>query len=173
MTRLAVLMLTLAACGGAPFNAFPEPTETSTDGPLEPHDAAPDAPSAANDAAPAHDAAPKHDAAPEPPLDAALIPTPDAETCAPVTWAPPDDGSTQGPFKGCIVNADPSTFLPSSYAVVTPKADGCFLEPTPLACRCASVYSCVCLLAQTDLFCTGTKLLGCDDSLGAPVITCN
>ena len=65
-----------------------------------------------------------------------------------------------------------TALVPAYYAVVTPsKEQGCFLEPTPAACKCATDFSCACLLSQ-NLFCNGTGVVGCDDSSGAPVVTC-
>jgi len=84
----------------------------------------------------------------------------------------PADGSTASPFLNCQINADPSTYLPQYYAVQTTKAQGCFLEQTPLACRCAGDYSCACLKLNST-YCTGTNFQSCDEHLGAPLVTCN
>jgi hypothetical protein len=171
MLRIEWLWLAaLAGCGGAPFEA------TGAEAPVEggaeaatPLDAgaaaqAPEAapPQGTVDSSPQSDSSGETEAAP--PLDSGA--------CGAVTWAPPNDASTQGPFVGCTVNADPSTYLPAFYAVETPQAQGCFLERTPLACQCAGAYSCACLKANNP-FCTGAAWVKCDESLGAPVVTCN
>ena len=167
-----VVLLAAAACGGAPFETGPVEM-----GPFETGAPENDAGALINVQ---HDAAHQtHDAgALDGAFDTALEAASEAasnapDTCAPFKWTPPADASQQGPFKGCIVNEAPAELLPDSYAVVTPKTNGCFIESTPLACRCGADYSCACLLASGSTFCTGDKLLGCDDSLGAPVITCN
>jgi hypothetical protein len=174
--------ISLAGCGGAAFEGpLGAPSDTAgladdagaggvVDAPTTPLDAAlaADAPAPPRDAGFADttwDAPAELQDAPAPPLDAPVV-------CSPVAWKAPLDGSTQGPFKNCSVNADSSTYLPAFYAVVTTKAAGCFLERTPLACQCETTYTCACLLGSTSLFCSGAALLGCDDSLGAPIITC-
>jgi hypothetical protein len=147
-----VLGIALVGCGGAPFDADPPDAGLV----VAVHDAtARDSPSMV-DASPigaAHEASGLFpEAAADPP-----------DVCAPVIVTPPADG---GPvFAGCIVNATLSSIVPAFYAVLI---DGsCALERTPLACQCASTYSCACLKANTTL-CDGA----CDESGGAPIVSC-
>jgi hypothetical protein len=157
-------LVLLNACGGAPFV---ESTTTASD-PFDAalQDATPDARAdGAWSPLDEHDA----QAADAQAVDAVAA----SDACAPVVWHAPVDGATAGPFgANCpVVGEAPSQLLPGSYAVQ--NYAGCFLTTTPLACRCAATYSCACLKADPSTFCTGDHFLACDDSAGAPVVTCN
>ena len=170
--RFFLLIAPLVACGGAAFTTGDdddaEPLALETTPPLAVRDGAPaeDA-SVDTDALGAPGALAREAAAPE----AAPAPEdPDANGCALFAWHPPD-GSVQ-PFGAACMQPDaPTALVPHYYAVLQTNATGCLLEPTPAACQCATDYSCACLIAQ-HIFCNGTGLVGCDDSSGAPVVTC-
>jgi hypothetical protein len=180
--RLYVLpLLTLSACIGPAFTTGDdsEPLALETAPPLAVRDSS---------SSPPEDAGASREAAPEPSEASTLSETsavaeaappanPDAGGCVLFSWAAAvTDGSTQPFGAACMQPDDPAALVPHYYAVVQTNSQGCFLEPTPAACQCATDYSCACLLAQAKagagLFCNGAGLVGCDDSSGAPVVTC-
>jgi hypothetical protein len=171
MTRAALALLALAACG-APFESQIGPPPPRDEGGAElapPLDGgrAPDAGDV--DARPSDDAHeggrhPRPDAgerdAPDPPDVETHDPAPEASTCVAYPPAAPSvcDGMPAGGVTYCIMVG-----IGTAYDQTA----------TPSACRCLADYTCACVLAAAPDPCAGFgKLAACMMFEGVPVVQC-
>jgi hypothetical protein len=181
MKYITILLLTLTACGGAPFvlvDSLPSDEGGVIDAPIDsfklptPHlDARVEAAPEAAIAEAGSDATP--DAGPDVGIDADAHPESEAEA------APPDACAPMATMTFACGSNMVSANAPTQYCHNTNNFNGmgaAFGTPTsmPLECQCAGAYTCRCLttvLTRAQL-CGGLNFVGCNDTVSGVTIGC-